>query len=290
MLALHAIIRQHGLQQPGVGLQRFLRRAGGGAGRRPASAAAAAETASPRPAAAGSAAAVSAAAGGACGWCAPKPPQPASSRRAAGWRKPCQARAARWCRGRARPCRVRDAGTESASRRRCQRRGRPTSALGRRRARRTTSSGPRRPASRPAARHSPFDRPSDARVSKSTRPAPPIHAATAPNGPSTARPAPSAARASRMPMAPPGPAPRGQTIVCGTEAAIMPAITGRVVAKAASRPAMLPSPRCEPIRHAQASNTTPGSSPATPKPCRGRLPGPRPPCRPDCSHGGRWRC
>ena len=92
-----------------------------------------------------------------------------------------------------------------------------------------------------------------------------------PNGPSKPRPAPSAEALSNEPMAPPSPAIVGQATRCeiGRDASTA-ASSGSAPSSAAIRPGTLPIPRCEPMRHAQASNARPGSTPAMPKPCSSR--------------------
>ena len=94
---------------------------------------------------------------------------------------------------------------------------------------------------------------------------------TAPTGPSTSRPTARPIEDSNLPIAPPSPATVGQANVRGTGTpASAAASTGSAASMAASRAAMLPSPRREAIRHAQASIATPGNAPAAPNPCSSR--------------------
>ena len=94
---------------------------------------------------------------------------------------------------------------------------------------------------------------------------------SAPTGPSTSLPDRKADRSQQPPIAPPSPATVGQASVGGVGTpANTAASTGSAVSIAASRAAMLPSPRCDAIRHAQVSIASPGNAPATPNPCSNR--------------------
>ena len=110
--------------------------------------------------------------------------------------------------------------------------------------------------------------PSASRVSVTANDAPSTHTSTAPVGPSRPCPASSTAGASTCPTAPPGPAMVGQETERNRGTASSAAAnTGIAAPIVTSRAAMLPSPRCEPMRQAQASIATPGNAPATPNPC-----------------------
>ena len=137
--------------------------------------------------------------------------------------------------------------------------------------RRSVASRAPRRATRPAVRHSLADSPSASRVSVPASASPIVHIMSAPTGPSTRCPTARPTEASSRPIAPPSPATVGQASVGGVgKPANTAASTGSAASIAASRAAMLPSPRRDAIRHAQASIVRPGSAPATPKPCSSR--------------------
>ena len=136
--------------------------------------------------------------------------------------------------------------------------------------RRVASWAPRR-ATRPAVRHSLAESPSASRVSVPASASPIAHIMSEPTGPNTRCPTARPTEANSRPIAPPSPATVGQASVGGVDRlARTAASTGSAVSIAASRAAMLPSPRRDAIRHAHASIVSPGSIPATPKPCSSR--------------------